>query len=211
MKPKRIFLVRHGESEGNVDGTVYSRIPDHKISLTGKGRTQAVSAGEIIKSTIGIESVQFYVSPHARTRQTFDGIAKAFSPGQYVKYEEPRLREQEWGHLRSAAETEELQKLRYQYGTFYFRIPNGESGADGYDRVSTFLETMFRDFQKEDFADNVVIVSHGLTIRLFVMRWFHSSVEDFESWRNPYNCEIYVMKQNENGKYELDRPMAKEN
>ena len=32
---------------------------------------------------------------------------------------------------------------------------------------------------------SLVIVTHGLTMRLFCMRWFHWSVEYFESLENP--------------------------
>jgi hypothetical protein len=34
LLPKRIILLRHGESLGNVDDTAYSTIPDWKIPLT---------------------------------------------------------------------------------------------------------------------------------------------------------------------------------
>ncbi len=40
-KPKRIILVRHGESAGNVDEKSYSATPDNQIPLTEKGREQA--------------------------------------------------------------------------------------------------------------------------------------------------------------------------
>ena len=33
-RPRRIVLVRHGESEGNADDTVYEREPDHALPLT---------------------------------------------------------------------------------------------------------------------------------------------------------------------------------
>ena len=40
---------------------------------------------------------------------------------------------------------------------------------------------------------NVVIVTHGLALRLFLMRWFQWSVHDFELSRNPDNCELIIM------------------
>ncbi|CAI7770060.1 unnamed protein product, partial [Closterium sp. NIES-54] len=36
FRPHRIILVRHGQSEGNVDEAAYTRIPDSKIALTKK-------------------------------------------------------------------------------------------------------------------------------------------------------------------------------
>ena len=39
--PRRIVLVRHGESYGNVDESEYTRTPDSQIRLTRKGHEQA--------------------------------------------------------------------------------------------------------------------------------------------------------------------------
>ena len=37
----RIFLVRHGQSEANLDKTINARLPDHRIQLSLAGREQA--------------------------------------------------------------------------------------------------------------------------------------------------------------------------
>ena len=42
--PKRIILLRHGESLGNVDENSYSHIPDWKIPLTRRGERQSLKA-----------------------------------------------------------------------------------------------------------------------------------------------------------------------
>ena len=103
-------------------------------------------------------------------------------------------------------DVEELRRIRrdrIEYGTFYYRLPDGESGADVYDRVTTFLETLHRDFSKPNFPENAVIVTHGLTLRIFLMRWFHWSVGHFERVRNPRNGEVVVMEIGSDGRYEV--------
>ncbi|NQU29757.1 MAG: histidine phosphatase family protein, partial [Anaerolineae bacterium] len=70
MKPNRIILIRHGESEGNVDREQYGKIPDFSLNLTKKGIDQARKAGAEIKNIIGAETVGVYLSPFYRTRQT---------------------------------------------------------------------------------------------------------------------------------------------
>ena len=42
-------------------------------------------------------------------------------------------------------------------------------------------------------ADRVLIVTHGLTIRCFVMRFLHLSVEQFDSLANPANCDVITL------------------
>ena len=53
----------------------------------------------------------------------------------------------------------------------------------------------------------MVIVTHGLTLRLFLMRWFQLTVEEFEAMDNPSNADFVVMEriQNDDGTqhYEL--------
>jgi broad specificity phosphatase PhoE len=100
---------------------------------------------------------------------------------------------------------------RNEFSTFYYRIQDGESGADVYDRVSTFFETMFRDFERDDFPENVVIVTHGMTLRLFLMRWFHWSPEEFENVRNPYNAQHFVLRKQKDDIYKLETELRYRN
>ena len=97
---------------------------------------------------------------------------------------------------------------RANYGHFFYRIPNGESAADAYDRISGFNESLWRSFGESDFASVCVLVTHGLMTRVFLMKWYHFSVEYFEDLRNVDHCEFVVMKLNEsNGKYILQNQL----
>jgi len=209
MKPKRIILIRHGESEGNIDKGIIERKPDYALELSPKGIDQAVKAGKELKSILGEGSVHFYLSPFWRARMTLEQILPNFDRSKIRISEEPRLREQEWGHLRNEKETAEIEKQRDAYGSFYFRFPDGESGADVYDRVSDVFGTLYRDFNKPNFQENAVMVTHGTTIRLFLMRWFHWTVEQFEEYSNPYNCQIITLERKSNEKYELISELKK--
>ena len=209
MRPNRILLIRHGESEGNIDKNQYQFVPDYALILTPKGIEQAQQAGREIKEIIGSESLYVYLSPYFRTRQTFQHLKTGLEDNIAKIIEDPRIRELDWGHLRHPDDNEEIIKQRDDFSTFYYRIPDGESGADVYDRVTTFLETLYRDFNKPDYPQNTLIVTHGLTLRLFLMRWFHWTVEEFENLRNPRNCQIVVMRKRSDDKYELTTKLEK--
>ena len=62
---------------------------------------------------------------------------------------------------------------------------------------------MYRDFTEDDFPENCVLVTHGLTIRLFVMRFFHLPVEDFERMLAPKNCDAVILELQPDGRYRL--------
>lgn len=103
---------------------------------------------------------------------------------------------------------ERMWQERADYGHFFYRIPNGESAADAYDRVSGFNESLWRSFGEDDFASVCVLVTHGLMTRVFLMKWYHFSVEYFEDLRNVNHCEFVVMKKEaENGKYVLQNQL----
>lgn len=203
MRPKRIILIRHGESEGNANEELYSQIPDFKLNLTEKGFGQARAAGKKIKEIVGNEKMYVYLSPYYRTRQTYQCLKESFSENVIDEREDPRIREQDWGHLKAREDIREIITDRDNFSTFYYRIPDGESGADVYDRVSIFFDTLHRDFEDPNFPENVLIVTHGMLLRLFLMRWFHWNVEEFESYHNPRNCQVFVMEIQEDGHYIL--------
>jgi broad specificity phosphatase PhoE len=206
MKPDRIILGRHGQSEGNVDKKLLATKPDYALELTPLGWRQGDAMGAELLRMLGHETVFWYNSTYFRTRQTFIAARRHF-PTPYRKYEDPRLREQEWtGKLRNAPDynESEVELARDQYGHFYYRLP-GESCADVFDRVGDSMITLHRDFKKSNFPKNAVIICHGMTMRVYLMRWFHLPVEQFEQLANPSNCGMYVLALNKKtGKYELE-------
>lgn len=138
----------------------------------------------------------FFVSPFERTRETYRELRAALHDSRVIRVrEEPRIRELEFGNFQNSAAHATVDEERSRYGRFFFRMPMGESGADVYDRVSAFIETLHRTFHGDGFEDdtNVIIVTHGLTLRLFLMRFFHWSVETFESTSNPGNAQYVIM------------------
>ena len=210
MKPHRIILIRHGECYANTDESQFATEPDYTIELTPRGLEQAREAGEALKALVGDEPLYFYVSPFWRTRSTFEQVARAFPRRQFDYNEEPRLREQEWGYLRTYAELKRLKEERRRYGTFYYRFPGGEAGTDVYDRINDLLGSLHRDFRSPDFPPNCVLITHSLAIRLFVMRWFHLTVEEFEEMASPRNGDLVILEYDDAAQeYRLLTPLAR--
>ena len=202
----RIILLRHGQSIGNVDESAYCHVPDHSLPLTALGQRQARAAGPRVKALIGDEPVAVYVSPYVRTRKTLEGLRLGDQAERVVA--EPRLREQDWGNLQDPVQQEVLKHQRHAFGHFFFRLPNGESGADVDDRLAAFIgELELRMRTDPTHPETVLVVSHGLTIRLLCRRVFSWSIELFESLSNLDTCEHRVLEHD--GKHwQLDRPFV---
>ena len=128
-----------------------------------------------------------YCSPYTRTHQTLagllDGADLSDSPPRI--FEDPRLREMEYGY----GDVDAQQEQRRTHGWFYYRLNGGESPANVYDRCSSFLEGLMRQMERKD-NKQAVIVAHGTVIRCFVMRFLHLSVEDYERMANISNCGV---------------------
>lgn len=272
-KPRLIVLVRHGESESNIDKSINEYIPNHMIPLTENGWCQARQAGAQLLRLLNLDdpsiaerlvnkysipckslplekyerldksldtNVVFYTSPYKRTRQTLKGMldvvdeynglnsgvnlpeCECYQPEiprtagvwgvqhpkacrekrHYLCYrvkDDPRIREQDFGNFQDSHTMNELMRKRSTYGHFFFRFKEGESAADVYDRVANFQETLFRHFDKTDRKprDIVVLVTHGIYSRVFLMKWFRWTYEEFESFVNIPNGSMVVMELDE--------------
>ncbi|KAK9805474.1 hypothetical protein WJX72_000323 [[Myrmecia] bisecta] len=199
--PRKIILVRHAESEGNLDNFAYTYVPDPQIPLTHHGHHQALAAGEKIKQLMEADMLPynlfFYTSPYKRSRQTYEALSSAFSHDQIHGYqEEVQLREQDFGNFQDAEGKQREKAERLRFGRFFYRFPNGESGADVYDRMTIFEDHMIRDINAGRFSNNtsLVLVTHGLALRVFLMRWLHWSVDQFMDVFNPPNAEPLILE-----------------
>ena len=212
-KLQNVYLVRHGQSTANVNKAVHYEMPDHAIPLSELGKRQAVAAGhalnEVIDDLFGQGPMRMWVSPYLRTRQTADGIesvlAKHIKAAMVPRSENIALCEQQFG-LFDGIPDEELSehfprehahyKLAEDFdGKFWPRMPMGESRFDVAMRVQTSFAT-FKEQAEEDGIRNIIVVTHGVAMRAFIMQWRNHPYEWFERETNPGNCDVYRLAAN---------------
>lgn len=166
------------------------------MPLSNKGLRQAREAGNVIQQIVGkTDPVIIYVSPYRRTKQTLEEVKLGLSNDVLLTREEPRLREQDFGNFQNPSLIIKAKKERTKFGRFFYRFPDGESGADVFDRIAAFCHTFHADLENVGNPDaTAIFITHGITARLFVMRWLHWSVEDFEGLYNPPNCGLLHLR-----------------
>jgi len=206
-----IFLVRHGQSEGNEDPSIYINKADHAISLSKKGHSQVKEAGHFLckflkENDFQDEKIRLWTSPYLRTRQTAEAIKKACADIITDTREDILLCEQQFGifdgiddeelHKKYPVEHKHYQKAIDHEGKFWARIPLGESRFDVALRIRLFFGTIQRDAEKNG-IHNIIVICHGVTLRAFVMSWMHRSPEWFDKQRNPKNCAIRLLRDRE--------------
>lgn len=122
----RLYLVRHGESEGNRQLLLYGRTD---CPLTEAGRADALAAAEKLR---GLEIRRCYASPLSRAADTARACADAL--GLPVLFRDD-LMEQDMGDLENTSFTEMSQKypqlIRYIFDDWTSSVPpGGECYAD---------------------------------------------------------------------------------
>src|SRR5262249_14972901 len=173
----RIFLIRHGQSEANLDKTVNARLPDHRIQLSQAGREQAAAVGAYLAGSLRETGrVRILCSPYVRARQTSEAIEQALTAAaiKFDRREAVELRELQFGLFDGIAD-EDLGKLfprEYEHyekhkrfeGEFFAPMPLGESRCNVADRVKGVFGTILRDASPDrpNPITDFVIVSHGV-------------------------------------------------
>jgi broad specificity phosphatase PhoE len=179
--PQRLWLVRHGQSAGNVardaaDAAGLARIDiaarDMDVPLSDLGEDQSRALGQWFAALPEAERPDVVlVSPYVRARQTAEIIREAgglCSQSRTFILDE-RLREKEFGILdrlthRGIQELHpEQAEFRTALGKFYHRPPGGESWCDVILRLRSALDTL----SLHHAGCRVLIVSHQVVVLCF--------------------------------------------
>lgn len=220
----RIHFIRHGLSEANLSTAVNRRKPDHAIELAPEGYLQALTAGqELVRHFTSRndppERIRVLISPYVRTRDTAQGVISVLAKkGFDVEQREClQLREQSFGlfdgltpdelHHAFPAEYAHYLKHRSFEGEFFAPMPAGESRARVCDRVREIFGSILRDFASNDAnpINDVICISHGVTIRCAITEFMHYPWEWCEAEPNPGNCSITTITGRENCGWSLTR------
>lgn len=206
LVPKRVLIVRHGESKGNKDRSIYTHTPDWTIKLTKEGRKQARDCGQQLGTLLtlqGPKATAAYYSPWVRAEQTTNIILEQLEtfPAVIIDHleEDPRLQEQNYGGRLADVETHNFEKVesdRSTYGKFWYRLNNGENFSDVYNRIANFWVEKRLDWMMNPHTvpHTLIIVCHGATSRVLLGYLKGLSTESISNLRNPHNCEILDLK-----------------
>ena len=177
--PSRLWLVRHGESAGNV-ASENARLAGHThvdialdrdadVPLSERGVEQARALGRWFHAQDPAERPEIVLcSPYVRARRTAALIREAggLAPRASKAVVDERLREREFGILDRLTKTGVQQlfpqqaEFRAKLGKFYHRPPGGESWCDVILRLRSALDTLSLHYS----GRCVLIVTHEVVV-----------------------------------------------
>jgi probable phosphoglycerate mutase len=205
--PSRLWVVRHGESAGNVaadaaHGAGLARIDiadrDVDVPLSARGEQQADAVGRWFAAIpVGERPETVLTSPYLRARQTADRIRRAggSSEGAPAHVIDERLREKELGILDRLTRTgveqlyPEQAEMRRRLGKFYHRPPSGESWCDVILRLRSALDTVSLHHGEK----RVLIVAHQvvvLCLRYLIEEMTEAEILTIDAEGDVANCSV---------------------
>lgn len=192
----KLIIVRHGESEWN-KANLFTGKED--VHLTREGFKVAEELGTLIKD---IKIHRVFTSMQARSIETevcmMSGAGNCCTEN--VCYSSA-LNERDYGDFtgknRVAIENEigkeEVSALRRAWN---YEVPNGETLKMVYERATPFLKEEILPVLRS--GENVLIVSHGNTIRSLIKYIENISDEDIEKVEMPFN-EVLIYDLDQDG------------
>ncbi len=203
--PQEIWLVRHGQSAGNVARDLAEAAAGHRIDIADRDVDVPLSElGERQSQALGswfaalppeLQPTVVLHSPYVRAFETANIMMQRLDRAKLVVESDERLREKEFGILDRltthgiAHLYPELYEQRQHVGKFYFRPPGGESWCDVILRLRSVIDTLNREFCRE----RVLIVAHQVTVNCFrylFERMSEKTILDFDRAGDVPNCSV---------------------
>jgi 2,3-bisphosphoglycerate-dependent phosphoglycerate mutase len=176
--PQALFLVRHGESAGNVardearaaglERIEIAAARDMDVPLSALGQQQAAALGRWWRSQPR-KPTRALASPYLRARATGEILLREAGLDRVSLIVDERLREREFGvldrltHRGIEREFPDQARLRKALGKFYHRPPGGESWCDVILRLRSVIDTITREHE----GGRVVAVCHSVVVLCF--------------------------------------------
>jgi broad specificity phosphatase PhoE len=176
--PDRLYLIRHGESAGNVardaalkagESMIDIDVRDVDVPLSELGQRQAIALGRWVGALPSSERPTVVLtSPYLRARHTAGLIVKTagMSADSYSLIVDERFREKEFGILDRLTSVgirdhyPDQSEFRRLLGKFYHRPPGGESWCDVILRLRSATEMISR----EHCGERVLVVGHAVVV-----------------------------------------------
>ena len=161
--PKRnnYFLVRHGESENNLNGDIISSKKENDHPLTGKGKEEVEKTVALLRD----RKIDVIISsPILRTKETAEIIVKGINFSGKVDVDE-KLTEISGGEYEGKPWDEYLENFPNMSDRFSKHIGGAENWNDTRKRVMEFIYELDQKYENK----NVVIISHGCPLNLLML------------------------------------------
>jgi broad specificity phosphatase PhoE len=187
LATKKIYLIRHGQTDFNLKGIVQGSGVDS--SLNARGIAQAQAFYEMYRH---IDFDKVYTSTLKRTKESVAGFIAIGIPYESLS----GLNEISWGSKEGQSITPEEDAYyhwmlnQWRLGNTHERIENGESPEDVMNRQDPALTHILSQKSEEQ----VLICMHGRAIRILLCRLLNYPLKSMDMFEHENLC-LYLLEQ----------------
>lgn len=187
--PKRLYLLRHGQTDANVSNIIAGQRPDMPLNETGLKQAELTA-----KALSQAVFHRIYMSPALRARQTAKQIFEHHVPTVFGNVEDC-FREINFGVLEGLTfeKSKELYKdLLETYRDYpsLCAFPEGESMNEAYERISRCINKILIEHPQNE---SILIVSHGGTMALIFLYLFDMDMDKMFHAIRHNNCGLSII------------------
>lgn len=196
MNRKKIYLVRHGQTDYNLQGVVQGSGIDAPINATGRAQADA-----FFTAYGHLPFEQLYHSALIRTRQSIQQFVDLDIPVRGLA----ELNEISWGDYEGTPMTPEegeyyrLMLHQWQQGNLDYAIAGGESPNAVALRLQRGIDIILQGP-----GELVLVCMHGRAMRIFLSLLCQTHLKDMDQYEHGNLC-LYVLEQMEGGIFQLSQ------
>ena len=194
MNLKKIYLLRHGQTDYNLQGVVQGSGIDAPINATGRAQAEA-----FFRSYRDIPFDQLYHSALIRTRQSIQGFIDLGIPVEAL----PELNEISWGEYEGTPMTPEegeyyrMMLRQWQQGNLDYAIAGGESPNSVAERLHRAIQIILNGP-----GEIILVCMHGRAMRIFLSLICQTPLKEMDQYEHGNLC-LYLLQQQEVGGFAL--------
>ncbi|MBM3426185.1 MAG: histidine phosphatase family protein [Bacteroidetes bacterium] len=194
MNLKKIYLLRHGETDYNLQGVVQGSGIDAPINATGRAQAEA-----FFQTYQEVQFDQLYHSALIRTRQSIQGFIDLGIPVVTLK----ELNEISWGNYEGTPMTPEegeyyrMMLHQWQQGNLDYAIAGGESPNSVAERLHRAIQIILNGP-----GDTILVCMHGRAMRIFLSLICGTPLKDMDQYEHGNLC-LYLLEQQDTGEFVL--------
>ena len=192
MNRKKIYLVRHGQTDFNLQGVVQGSGIDAPINATGKNQAKA-----FFEAYQGVPFDQLYHTTLIRTKQSIQAFVDAGIPTRALE----ELNEISWGDFEGMPMTPEEGEYyrhmlhQWQEGNLDYAIAGGESPNTVAARIKRGIEIILNGP-----GELILVCMHGRAMRIFLCLIMGQDLKFMDQYEHNNLC-LYLLEQTESGDF----------
>jgi len=193
---KKIYLLRHGQTDYNLQGVVQGSGIDAPINATGRAQAEA-----FFRAYRDIPFDQLYHSALIRTRQSIQGFIDLGIPVTSLA----ELNEISWGNYEGTPMTPEegeyyrMMLDQWQQGNLDYAIAGGESPNLVAERLHRAIQIILNGP-----GETILVCMHGRAMRIFLSLICQTPLKEMDQYEHGNLC-LYLLQQQEAGGFTLLR------